>query len=165
MQYNSTMVRLKLTQGKSTIISDKDYAKVKKYRWVAKKSRNTYYAMAKDEKGKTIYLHRLIKGVTNPSLIVDHKNHDGLNNTRSNLRVCEIHENSCNRGPMKKRSKNCSKYKGVYWSKNKERWIASITRNYKNIYIGSFTKELDAALAYDRKAKIVFGSFAYFNIS
>jgi hypothetical protein len=158
------MMKIKLTHGKFALVSDRDYGLVKKYRWRLKKSRNTFYARAK-EAGKTIYLHRLIKGVTRSDLIVDHKNLNGLDNTRRNLRVCQVHQNSCNRGPVKKRSINGSKYKGVHWSKPQSRWIASIMKNYKKIYLGSFLKERDAAQAYDKKARVIFGTYAYLNIS
>ena len=85
---------------------------------------------------------------------VDHKNGDPLDNRRKNLRVCTHRQNCQGRRP----NKNClSKYKGVSWFKGK--WTAMINQKY----LGRFDNEINAAKAYDEKAKELYGEYAYIN--
>jgi len=164
------MIKIKLgNSNKFVIISNKDYKLVSKYNWSLKRGRTTDYAMTKDpETGKTIYMHVLIclgrKQVEDSRLKVDHRNRCGLDNTRRNLRACSVTQNAGNRGPSRNKSKNGSRFKGVYWNATRHRWIAKITVHYKNKYLGSFVKEAKAAKAYDKMAKKVFGRFAFLNL-
>lgn len=89
--------------------------------------------------------------------VVDHINHDTLDNRRCNLRVCTNQQNSMNQRPQAGKS---SKYKGV--SKT-IKYQASISYNGKSIHLGVFDDEIEAAKAYDVKAKELFGEFAYLN--
>lgn len=90
--------------------------------------------------------------------IIDHKDHNGLNNQRSNLRICTYEQNQYNR---KKCRKKCSSiYKGIYWHKRDKKWIAKIRVNNERICIGYFNDEIEAARAYDIKAKELFREFA-----
>lgn len=109
------------------------------------------------DKWQMIRMHRLIMGITDPRIQVDHRDNDGLNNRRYNLRVASVHQNSMNTRPRK----GTSKFKGVCFQKNK--WRATIMHNYKSIGLGSFDSEFEAALAYDKKAKELFGEFARLN--
>jgi hypothetical protein len=92
--------------------------------------------------------------------IVDHKDGNGLNNQKNNLRLCSYSQNSQN---SKRPSHNTSGYKGACWSKGSNKWQAYIKLNGKCIHLGYFTCLLKAARAYDLKAKELFGNFARLN--
>ena len=96
---------------------------------------------------------------------IDHKNGDGLNNCGYNLRKCTSLENLHN---QKKRNlvsgkKTSSIYKGVSWFKRTKKWHVQITSNYKNIHLGYFDSEIEAALEYDLAAVQYFKEFARLN--
>ena len=91
------------------------------------------------------------------NMVTDHKDGNGLNNQRINLRMCSKSQNGIN---VKKRG-GTSKYKGVQYKCSK--WHSAITKDRTCIPIGKFINEIDAALAYDKKAKELFGEFAYLN--
>jgi hypothetical protein len=106
---------------------------------------------------KRYRIHRLILGVTDPKLIVDHINRDPLDNRKSNLRFCTAAENSRNSGPKSELG-----YKGV--SKTPyNTYRARITYNDQSISLGSFRTVQAAAAAYDKKAVELFGAFACTN--
>jgi len=92
---------------------------------------------------------------------IDHVNHNGLDNRRSNLRLATIQENQFNR-QIQKTTKS-SQYKGVSWETKQNKWRPSIKFNNQNIHLGSFTSEEDAARAYDKVAKELFGEFCCLN--
>jgi len=107
---------------------------------------------------KTYLMHREIVKAKN-GLVVDHWNHDSLDNRKENLRECTHAENSSN---MKRHKENkYSKFKGVY--PNKARWRAVIMQYGKYIHIGTFDTQIEAAKAYDSRAIELFGEFAYLN--
>jgi hypothetical protein len=108
---------------------------------------------------KRYRLHRLIMGITDPKIIVDHINRNPLDNRKSNLRLCTIAENSRNSGIIS--SRNTSGYKGV--TKSSKKWLARIEFNGKKMYLGSFNTPQAAAEAYDKKAVELFGEFACTN--
>ena len=91
---------------------------------------------------------------------LDHINGIRDDNKIENLRECSPLENSKNR-PSDKNS--TSKYKGVSWRKSKNRWISYICSGGKNIYLGSFTNEIEAAKAYDTKVKELHGKYGRLN--
>jgi len=93
-------------------------------------------------------------------LVVDHIDRNGLNNRRSNLRLCSAAQNACNSGSARGSS---SKYKGVCWNKREGKWVASIRFKNKLHLMGYFTDEIAAAKAYDKSASEFFGEFAYLN--
>ena len=106
-----------------------------------------------------LFVHRLIMDAPK-GMHVDHINGNPLDNRKSNLRICTHAENSNNTGPRKN---NTSGYKGVYWAKRNKRWLAQITHNGKQVYIGHYKDKEEAARAYDAKAKEFQGEFAYLN--
>lgn len=105
------------------------------------------------------YLARLIMRPT-PGLVVDHINGDPADNRRKNLRVCTIQQNRMNE---KKRDGGTSIFKGVHRRAGKRNFFASIKKDGKVIYLGSFKKEIDAAKTYDRAALELFGPFSKLN--
>ena len=106
-------------------------------------------------------MHRVIIGAGEGE-IVDHINHNGLDNRIANLRVATMRQNMWN---MRKRRCNCSsKYKGVHRLKSKKKWRARITFNGRSILIGDFDTEKEAGMAYDARARELFGDYASLNL-
>ncbi len=149
-----------LTQDKFAIVDAEDYEWLSKYKWHVEKDDCTYYA-ARSVSKRNISMHREILSAPD-GLVVDHRNHNGLDNRKENLRLCTVAENNRNRRPYR-RGNMWSKYKGVSFDKNRSLFTARIQYNGKNIFIGRFKNEVDAAKAYDKKAKQLFGKFAYLN--
>jgi hypothetical protein len=149
--------RIPLTRGKFALVDWQDYYRLTKFQWFVVANGITFYAARKD-RGKILMMHRDIMEA--PShLFVDHIDHNGLNNTRSNLRLCTKAQNSCNKAS---RMGN-SKYKGVYWNRDKKKWVAAIQYNRTKYELGYFTDEITAARAYDKKAKDLHRQFACLN--
>ena len=151
------MKRISLTQNKFALVDDIDFDEVSKYKWRALKANRNFYAM-RDLKGKHISMHRFIMKPSN-NFCVDHKDCDGLNNQRSNLRICSASQNSMNQ----RKKASASKFKGVWITAGKRRFGASIKVNKKCVYLGCFEKQVDAAIAYDKAANQYFGEFARTN--
>lgn len=148
-----------LTRGKFAVVDAEDYEELSKYTWAAREGGRTYYAV-RMEKGKAIPMHRQIMKAP-ADLFVDHKDGDGLNNQRSNLRLATLTQNSRN---QRKRVSKGSRYKGVYPRKKCKRWSAVITANKVRQHLGLFKTELEAAQAYDEAAKRLHGEFASLNL-
>jgi hypothetical protein len=89
-------------------------------------------------------------------MVVDHIDGDGLNNRRSNLRVCTHAQNRLNVG---KRKSNTSGLKGAFWSKDKSRWESYITFNHTRRFLGRFETAAEAHAAYVNAAKALHGEF------
>jgi hypothetical protein len=94
-------------------------------------------------------------------MVVDHINHNGLDNRKVNMRLATRAENA--RYSRKTKNKFHSDYKGVYYIKRVKRWRARITFEGKTMYVGEFKDEKSAGKAYDRAAKKYFGEFACLN--
>ncbi len=118
---------------------------------------NTPYVIARIN-GKNIPMHRHIMK-PEKGFLVDHKNHNTLDNRKENLRICTRQQNMWNR----KRTCGTSKFKGVYWCNTNNKWISEVTLNSKKIYLGRYKTETEAAKAYNAKAKELFGEFACLN--
>jgi HNH endonuclease/AP2 domain len=136
-----------------------DYDLVSQYTWYAVKQKYTFYAQTILRDGQVIYMHRLIVGPNGPE--VDHCNGIGLDNRRENLRPVTRQQNMFNMRPRVR--KVTSEYRGVYWSKDRQGWVAQIKLNYKAKRLGTFPIEEDAALTYDDAARQLFGAYARLN--
>lgn len=151
-----------LTQGFVAQIDDADYERVCQFKWSATRTTSNVYAIRKVPKpgGRTTsqLLHRFILGVTDRKIDVDHKDHNGLNNQRYNLRRTVRGEHDGNR----RKTHGSSQYKGVSWDRSKDKWRACI-RIEKTIHLGYFADEKEAALAYDSAARTRFGVMANCN--
>lgn len=149
-----------LTQDKFAIVDAEDYELLSRYNWYAAKDKRSYYAVRNVKRSRIqIRMHRIILNAP-PGLLVDHINHNGLDNRKANLRLCTPFQNSFNQRPRRGTS---SEYKGVHFYKRLKKFMASITLNQKRYHLGYFKSEIDAAKAYDRKAMELFGRFAYLN--
>lgn len=109
---------------------------------------------------KLILMHRQLLGAATWGEYVDHINGNTLDNRKTNLRKCSNAENVRNQRPVRARK---SRYKGVSL-KGRGTWVARITVQYKEIYIGSFVTEREAAIAYNEAAVKHFGQFANLNV-
>jgi len=161
---NCQALRIKLTQGKHALVDAEDYEYLNQWKWLADNKKNTYYAARNVRLGvhgvwRLVYMHRVILGPPKNKK-VDHKDGNGLNNQRYNIRVCTHKQNMQNQTPQTGRS---SKFKGVRKRKDSKKWAAYIKKNKKQISLGCFASEIDAAIAYNKKATELFGEFARIN--
>ncbi|MHC4462083.1 MAG: AP2 domain-containing protein [Planctomycetota bacterium] len=152
---------LAIGRGHYAILDIEDVMNIITKRWCATKHGNTYYAHRHTSK-ENVYMHHEIMGVIGQKKEVDHINGNGLDNRKSNLRICSHQENCRNRKKHKKDTS--SKYKGVSWSKDAKKWrVQIVDTTGKEKCIGSFESEIEAAKAYDEAALKMFGNFASFN--
>lgn len=157
------MKTLPLTQGKFAVVSDSDFPFVKNFQWCAKRIKTLWYtvrSVRQNGKKITIYLHRHLLGVSKTEKI-DHRDGDGLNNSRRNLRIATTTQNS--QGFQTSRKNKSSRFRGVTWVKKVGRWQASIGIKGRVKFIGEFCDEKKAARAYDSAARKYFGRFAFQN--
>lgn len=148
-------------------IDEEDYDLISKIKWHPRKDTNTFYAHGNDYSvtpKKTVQMHRVIMNAK-PGEIVDHINHDGLDNRKSNLRICNAFGNARNKTSA--RSSN-SKYLGVWYEKRndgrRDRYRAAIRVNGKLINLCSTQDEKEAAFKYNLAAIKYHGEFANINI-
>jgi hypothetical protein len=153
------MKLIPLTQGKFAQVDDEGYEYLNQWKWHVKKTINHYSARRWITQGEAISMHRQIMRLTSKEkMVIDHKDHNPLNNQKSNLRICTTKQNTVNRTPHGK-----SKYLGVWWHEKTKKWIAHIKLNGKPKHLGGFNNEEDAAKLYDIKAKELYGEFANLN--
>ncbi len=152
-----------LSNGKKTLIDDEDYHLVKPYKWNYSPL-GSGYVIATFAK-RTLHIHRLIMNAPE-GIMVDHINHDGLDNRKNNLRLCTRSENMRN---THKRKLGTSRYKGVSTNSGRNGkptpngWKAEIMADKKRHYLGIFPTEELAALAYNKAALELHGDFASLN--
>ena len=153
-----------LTQDKITIVDDEDFEWLNQWKWYAAnhKSNDKDYWYARRqwmETKKHLTMARVSLGVEEGKLIADHRNGETLDNRRSNLRIATAVQNQQNQH-IRRGGK--SQYKGV--SKDGQTtWMSTIRHEGKLIYLGRYVIEISAAIAYDEKAKELFGEFARLN--
>jgi hypothetical protein len=146
----------------SVLVSEMDFAELNKYKWqVIKESNHLYVARCEYKNGsrKWYRMHRQILGLTNPKRFVDHKNHNGLDNRRENIRECSPAENSRNLKARRSGLKGVS----VVHRKKFKRYEALIKVDGKRKLLGMFETELEAGTVYDFYATLYHGDFACLN--
>jgi len=150
------------------IIDDEDFEEIRRCKWHLFNAHNgCCYALTniKSEKTKggrtTISMQRMILKPMKKEQI-DHLNHGGLDNQKTNLRICNNSQNQMNK--RKSKNQTSSQYKGVGWHVWRKKWQAFIGQDSCQICIGYFDNEELAALAYNKKAVELFGDFAYLNM-
>lgn len=160
------MKEINLTKNKIALVDDDDFEKLSKFKWYAHKSRTIFYAerhINSNGKRTTIRMHRFLMEVPKEKE-VDHIDGNGLNNQKSNLRICSRQENLRN---QKLSVRNKSGFKGVSWSSRTKKWVSQIgiTINKKETIknLGYFKSKEEAAKTYDNAAKELFGEFAKLN--
>lgn len=155
------MKEIILHNGMVAMVDDEDYERLNAHPWRANRPRKLWYAMrtGPSPERRTIYMHRVIMNAPAEKQ-VDHRNGNGLDNTRSNLRLASRCQNQWNRN---KPEYNTSGYKGTCGRNG--RWIAQIKHQNNHYYLGRYDDPIDAAKAYDRKARELHGEFAKTNFS
>jgi len=149
-----------LTRDKVALIDDEDFSLVTRYTWRAVSMGNMWYAHSGDSRdGDFVTMHQLIFGDL-PGFEIDHKDRDGLNNQRYNLRHATHAQNNANKPAQ---SNNNSGYKGVSWHRKARKWMAQLNVNGQHFYLGLHDTPKQAALVYNQKAKELLGDFAYLN--
>ena len=156
------MREIKLTQGKVAFVDDENYEWLNQFTWHAHLSGHNWYAVRHLERnggyGPIIGMHRVILN-SGKGMEVDHIDGNGLNNQRSNLRLCTRNENAKNRFKIV----GISKFKGVGWHHKLRKWRSRINVDGKSKFLGCFNSEIEAAIAYDIAAKKYHGEFARLN--
>jgi hypothetical protein len=156
--------QIKLHNGLLALVDADDFDRLSRFSWRATKSKTgheKWYAVRGGLKGEpsNVFMHRVIMDITHPDVHVDHKNGNGLDNTRGNLRFCIESLNSANaRLPL-----GPSGLRGVYVRKDTGRYRASISVTNRTLCLGTYADAHTAALAYDNCARLIFGEFATLN--
>jgi len=155
------MKEILLTQDKFAVVDDHWFDYLNQWSWQAAFEHGHWYAVRTENtpKKRIFRMHRVIMN-TPRGIVTDHKDGDGLNNVESNLRNCTNKQNIQNQKISKR---NTTGYKGVSWQKRTSKWVAQISINGRQSYIGLYAKIEDAAQAYDEKAREQFGEFARTN--
>ena len=157
------MKKIKLSKGKFALIDDEDFERASKIIWHLQKTRWFEYAAnsitVSPNKQSKLYLHRFILNAPK-GMVVDHIDGNGLNNQKSNLRLCT---NGQNQSCGKKRSA-ASGFRGVGRSQNRhKKWQVYITHENEKHFIGCFENKIEAAKAWDKAAIKYHGEFATLN--
>jgi hypothetical protein len=163
------MKKIKLTQSKWVLVDDEDYPYLNRFTWQASFSGSSFRAVRTiNIKGKhvNLFMEYFIMPLKKRCFF-SHRNNNTLDNRKSNL--ISVFKGVAMHKENKRKTTNggqtpTSKYKGVSWSKKYGLWDARINKDKKLYYRKYFKKEKDAALAYNRKAKELYGEFAYQNI-
>lgn len=145
------------------MVDDEDYERISQFKWSASKEGRSWYAVRgsggrKDR--RSVRMHRFIM---NPlcNQLMDHIDGNGLNNQKSNLRICSAKEN-CRSFKLKRKNAS-SNFRGVSWCKTRKKWRSQISIDRKTIVIGAYDNETEAALAYNVAASFEFKEFANLN--
>lgn len=154
-----------LTQGYAALVDAEDVARVAQFKWHVHFNGNNWYAIRhvrlSDGKEGHQRMHRFIMGLQfDDSRDVDHKDRDGLNNQKNNLRIATRSQNQHNQGLAKH---NTSQFKGVSFDKSRNKWEAYIKLSGEQLRVGRFGDPIAAAQAYDEAARKYFGEFACVN--
>ncbi len=153
------MLKIKLTQDKFALIDASDRELINQYEWWAWYTGHAWYAVSYIQ-NKSQSMHRFIMGLKwKDGRCVDHINHNGLDNRRSNLRIATHSQNMHN--IISKQGS--SQYKGVVFKSELRKWTAQIKVGNKIVHLGCFAQESDAAKMYDKIAIKEWGEFAYTN--
>jgi len=164
VRYGYTFRRIKLTRGKYAIVDVEDFERLNKYKWHC-----THYGYAKravsnkSDKGRRqvwSYMHKMVCPAPK-GMIVDHINRNCRDNRKANLRPATQKQNVWNRKFVRKTGK--TRYNGIRWDKNKEKWQVRLTINGRRESFGYYADETEAAKAYDRVAEEYRGEYAFLN--
>lgn len=149
-----------LTRGKYAVVDADDYVWLSLHKWHAYRDRSGTWYARRWYHGKQISMHCEIMQPIE-GYVVDHIDGDGLNNRRSNLRICTRAQNNRNRPKLKTKG-HTSPYKGIWRDKKTGKYFAKI-RFGKPIFLGCFTDEIEAARVYDRAAVKFHAKYARLN--
>lgn len=153
-------INIPISLTEFAIVDAENQSLVSPHRWhMTRRCKSKGYAATNykcDGIVNTLLMHRMIMGVTDPKVFIDHSNGNTLDNRLSNLRIATNHQNGANRTLNKN---NKSGYKGMHWNKNRNKWHGEIRVNGKLIFLGYFDDPKIAHEAYCEAAKKHFGEF------
>lgn len=155
------MKEIPLTRGKTALVDDDDYEELSQHKWYAMTSRGLWYAVRRIGNNSSVLMHRIILGVPT-GVLTDHRDGNGLNNQKYNLRRADHSLNALNRSSQ---ANNTTGFKGVNLRTGGRRkpYRATIQIGGKFTYIGSYVTAEEAAHAYDAVARELHGEFACLN--
>jgi hypothetical protein len=158
---------------KKVMLDDEDYERLKDINFCAFSKGSsigrtfTKRFPIKNAEGTVVFVKKKIvyKSLANyvmntDGIMYDHKDRNSFNNQKYNLRPSDTKENACNRDKVTGYS---SKYKGVSWVRKRRRWVSVIYLDTKLIFLGYFKEEIEAAKAYNDKAREIQKQFAVLN--
>jgi hypothetical protein len=152
-----------LTRGMVAIVDAADFEKLSRYRWFTLKTKRGPCYAGTNMSGRIISMHRFLM---NPpkGMWVDHIDGNGLNNRRSNLRICTPRQNACNHSRRKPKSAT-SQFVGVFQRRQQpDKWYAKVEYAGMICRLGPFDSELEAARARDFRAVELHGPYAHVNL-
>lgn len=146
----------------SLVTFSHDAPTIAAHKWCAIPAhRGTFYAVRSVD-GRLVYMHREILGLPRARRPqVDHRDHDGLNNRRENLRLATSSQNLAN---SRKPHRGTNRYKGVTRCERMGKWKVQIRIDGRYRFLGYFVDEREGAQAYDAAALAHFGEFAATNL-
>jgi hypothetical protein len=152
------MKKIFTEEGNEIFIDEQDYEFVSKFRF---RNRDKPGDCRPRLSGGVLGPEHLILGQAKKGFVIDHIDRNPFNNCRNNLRIITQKNNS--RNTSKTKRETTSRFKGVSWHEGARKFIAYITDNGKYHRLGQFYSEIEAAKAYNKKAKELFGEFAGLN--
>lgn len=161
------MKTISLTRGMEAAVDDCLFDELNQFKWHALKTGKSAYAARSGPRGggqsrTYIYMHREVFRLLGEPVPkeIDHRDRNGLNNQRENLRPATPHQQRCNRG---RQANNEHGFIGVSWHRKLGKWRARAQAHGKQQHLGVFETALEAALAYDAHIVKEFGEFANLN--
>ena len=152
------IVLIRMKHGFTAVVDRKDLPRLLRFRWKWHAWKNerhkTWYAVAsthdKTGRKRIVLMHRLVLGLTaRDRVVVDHGDHNGLNNRRGNLEATSSRLNNLRRSGLNRN--NTSGVRGVVWSKSAKKWKAQLMLRRRHVHLGYF-KDLTEAGAVVREA-------------
>ena len=157
------MKEIQLTKGRVALVDDADFDWLNSYKWclLIGGGKREYAHGARKYNGNLILMHRLIFGLPSKSFDIDHIDGNGLNNQRSNLRMCTRSENLRN---VAKRAICKAKYKYIHYDRSRQRWQAEITVNGVRYRSKWKSTEEEAAIEANKLITQYHGEFGRLNV-
>lgn len=153
IRINEEYAEILLPNDYITIIDLENVEMIKNYKW----SRNANGYVNTKVDGKTIFLHRLITNCPD-DMVIDHINHDILDNRKNNLRICTQQENTRNHRLHKD---NSSGVNGISWYEKNGVWCGYIGVDYKTIYLGCSTNIEEVKEMREKADDLIFKEYKY----
>ncbi len=151
-----TMKIINISDKHSTFVDNEDYQKLSQYKWhILSMGGGKYPAVYRQNGKQIIYMHRQIME-TPINLIVDHIDHNRLNNQKSNLRNCSRSQNAQN-------MMDNGEYQGVHWDTTHKKYRSRIRVSGARKHLGYFNNPSEAAICYNKAASKFYGEYARLN--